>query len=224
MTGETTALIAAGADRFQTRLASLEREITEAIVAEIPMLAAEPVAIAKLRVGMAANLRQLLVLMRQHDDRLLPGVPPDALDNARELARRGAGVEVVLQVHRVAQREIWRHWMDDAVAGSSRRLIAVLDRSLQVQPGYVDHVLSQALAELQRERDPLLSGDLARRGEIVRSILGGAVPGDGLLARRLRYDIHGRHTAVIVWAEDGAEDDLASVALRLLPAPARRHR
>ncbi|MBY8863392.1 hypothetical protein K7711_43475 [Nocardia sp. CA2R105] len=107
--------------------------------------------------------------------------------------------------------------MDDAVAvvGSSHRLIAVLDRSLQIQTGYVDHVLSQPLAELQRERDALLSGDFARRGEIVRSILGGAVPNDGLLARRLRYDIHDRHTAVIVWADDGAEADLTSVALRL---------
>ncbi|MBY8863391.1 hypothetical protein K7711_43470 [Nocardia sp. CA2R105] len=66
------------------------------------MLAAEPMAIAKLRVGMSANLRQLLVLMRQHDDRLLPDVPPEALDNAWELARRCVGVEVAYQVHRVA--------------------------------------------------------------------------------------------------------------------------
>ncbi|MFE3798647.1 PucR family transcriptional regulator [Nocardia tengchongensis] len=217
MIDETTALIAAVADRFETRLESLELEIAEAVVAEVPAAAADPAAAVKVRVGMRANLRRLLALVRDHDDRLAPDVPPEALENARELARRGAGVEVAYQVHRVAQRVIWRRWMDDVVdvVGSSRHLISVLDRSLQVHSSYVDHVLSESLAELQRERDALLGGDLARRGEIVRSILAGGLPNDGLLARRLRYDIYGRHTAVILWTADDAEADLGSAALQL---------
>ncbi|MFR9749732.1 PucR family transcriptional regulator [Nocardia sp. 004] len=216
----TTQLLEAVADQFEAQLTDIEQEIYQALRAEAPSMTADPILATGMRIGMSASLRRFLVAVRHHDDLPMPDVPPEVLDNARALVHRGIDIEVAIQVYRVAQRITWQRWMEITaqIVGPRQELITVLDRSLQVQHSYINHLLGRVLAEIQREREAILTGDIARRGEIVRLILEGAPPNDGVIARRLRYDIRARHTAAIVWTEHGSQRDLDMAAMSLARA------
>ena len=113
----------------------------------------------------------------------------------------------------------------EEVVGPSEMLVPVLNESLRLLFDYVDHVLGRVIAEeIQREREEVLGGALARRTETVRLILDGAALDAHAASGRLGYELARHHTAVIVWAESAATPAgaLESVALTLAQAVGAR--
>ena len=67
-------------------------------------------------------------------------VPPEALDLARSLVRRGIELDALLHAYRRGQNVAWRRWMEAAAATvpDGPELIELLDVSSELMFGYVD--------------------------------------------------------------------------------------
>ena len=198
--------IAAIADRLEADSDAIVAEMDAAVIAALPEFGADPAIAAELTATNLANLRRFVTVARHAADRPPPDVPPEALDIARTLVRRGISSDAAYQGYRSGQQVAWRRWMEYAeeVVGPSEMLVPVLNESLRLLFDYVDQVLGRVIAEMQREREEVLGGALARRTETVRLILDGAALDAHAASGRLGYELARHHTAVIVWAESAA--------------------
>ena len=217
-------LIAAIADRLATDSDAIVAEMDAAVIAALPQFGADPAIAAELSATNRANLRRFLTVARHAGDRPPVEVPPEALDIARTLVRRGIESDAAYQGYRRGQEVAWQRWMACAeeVVGPGE-LVPVLDESLRLLFDYIDRVLGRVIAEMQREREAVLGGALARRTETVRLILDGAALDTQAASSRLGYELARHHTAIIVWAEDAAAPSaLESAALTLTQAAGAR--
>lgn len=200
-TAELIGEVAAG---LLARAGDLGSEMDAAIFEAAPVLAADATIAAETRASTRANLQRWLTAMtRRPGEPVSEDVPPEALDIARSLVRRGIELEALVTAYRRGQNVAWRGWMETAAATvhDARELVDLLDRSSALMFDYVDRVLGRVLAQAQREREELLGGALARRREIVRLILDGAPVERGRAGRQLGYDLARRHTALVLWAD-----------------------
>jgi hypothetical protein len=201
----TAALMRAVADRMLASEDDIAREMDDAAFELVPALDADAAIAAEVSASNRANLHRVLTVAR-HADALAPApadVPPEALDIARTLARRGIEVGAIFQGYRGGQQVAWRRWLEaaSAVVGPGPELTVVLDASLTLIFAYVDDVLRRVIAEAQREREEILGGALARRTETARLLLEDSPIGEATASRQLGYDLSRRHTGMVLWAE-----------------------
>jgi DNA-binding PucR family transcriptional regulator len=160
--------------------------------------------------------------MASHPGEPVPeDMPPEALDLARSLVRRGIELDALLHAYRRGQNVAWRRWMETAAAivPEGPELIELLDVSSELMFSYVDQVIGGVLGQVQREREDLLGGALARRTATVRLILDGAPVDRDTASAQLGYELARRHTAVVLWTEppglvQGALERAASALAR----------
>jgi DNA-binding PucR family transcriptional regulator len=216
------ALMAQIADRVEADLDAVIAEMDAAIIGTIPAIAADPAIAAEASASSRGNVRRYLAVARRAADPPPPDVPPEALDFARTVVRRGIESDVVYQGYRRGQQTLWRIWMNVAeeVTSSGRELAAVLDTSLDLLFRYVDDILGAVIAEMQHEREQVLGGALARRAETIRLILDGAPLDASAASQRLGYDLARRHTALVLWTETPAPGQAALEATALAVARA----
>jgi DNA-binding PucR family transcriptional regulator len=215
------------ADLLLEQLDELGDEMDAAIVQASPELGADAAIAAEVSASNRANVRRLLTAVARRDGRPPSmDVPPEALDVARTVVRRGIDFEVIFGAYRRGQAVAWQRWL--ACAGrvaSGPELVALLEVSSQLIFEYVDVVLGRVLAEAQREREEVLGGALARRTETVRLILDGAPIDRERASERLGYELGRRHTALVLWAEPAGEVQGAlETAATLLAGAVGAHR
>jgi DNA-binding PucR family transcriptional regulator len=220
-------VLAAIADRFEGDLELVLSEMDAVAIDALPASGRDPAITAEIHASNSGNIRQFLTLARGADDPPPLVVPPEALDVARTLVRRGIESDVVYQSYRRGQQVAWRWWMAcaEAVVGPGAEIVPVLNDSLAMLFGYVDEILGRVIAEMQREREAVLGGALARRTETVRLILDGAPLNRDAASRRIGYELARRHTAVVLWSEQrGVQQQglLESVAVSLAHAAGAR--
>jgi DNA-binding PucR family transcriptional regulator len=201
----TAALMRAVADRMLAAEDDIVRDMDDAAFELVPALDADAAIAAEVSASNRANLHRVLSVAR-HADAPAPApadVPPEALDIARTLARRGIEVDAIFQGYRGGQQVAWRRWLEaaSAVVGPGPELTAVLDASLILIFAYVDDVLRRVIAEAQREREEILGGALARRTETARLLLEDSPIDEATASRQLGYDLSRRHTGMVLWAE-----------------------
>ena len=192
------------ADLMLADLEQLGAEMDAAIVQASPMLGADAAITAEMSASNRANVRRLLTALARRDGRPPPAdVPPQALDVARTVVRRGIDNEALFQAYRRGQNVAWQQWLAYAarVVPAGPELVQVLESSSRVMFEYVDQALAHVLAEAQHEREEVLGGALARRTEAVRLILDGAPIDRQHASSRLGYELARRHTALVLWAE-----------------------
>jgi DNA-binding PucR family transcriptional regulator len=222
----TFELLAQIADRVEADLDDVIAAMDAAIMATVPALAADAAIAAEASASSRANVRRFLAVARQAADPPPPDVPPEALDFARTVVRRGIESDAIYQGYRQGQQTFWRRWMvaaEDA-ATSGADLAGVLNVSLDLLFRYVDAVLGRVIAEMQREREQVLGGVLARRAETIRLILDGAPLDPAVAGRRLQYDLGRQHTALVIWSEspETTEGALEAAALAVARAAGAR--
>lgn len=223
----TAEAMAAIADRLEQDIDAVVAEMDAAVVAATPLMGDDPAITAEVSASNRANLRRFLTFARHVDDPPPVEVPPEALDIARTLVRRGIETDAAYHSYRRGQQAAWRRWMvcAEETAGSGAGFAAILSTSHGMLFEYVEEVLGRVVAEMQREREELLGGALARRTETVRLILDDAPLDEAGASRRLRYDLARRHTGLVLWTESAAaaQGTLESAALALArEAGARR--
>jgi DNA-binding PucR family transcriptional regulator len=225
---DTVGLVGDIADLLLADLEALGRDMEAAMVETSPVLGADAAIAGEVGASTRANIRRLLTAMARRDGaRPSADVPPEALDIARTMVRRGIGIEALFQAYRRGQNVAWQRWMEYAsrVVPPGPELVEVLETSSHVMFEYVDQVLALVLVEAQREREEVLGGALARRTETVQLILDGAPLDEQRAGRRLGYELARRHTALVLWAEPAGDVQGAlETAVTLLARAAGAHR
>jgi DNA-binding PucR family transcriptional regulator len=201
--------IGAVAERMRAALETLLVDVSDAILDSAPALAADPVLAAATRASTAANVtRWVTATIARPGAPVRIDLPPEALDLARDVVRRGMDRDALLTSYRTGQNVTWRAWMrfarDEGLDGDD--LVAVLDVASRSLFAFVDDTLNALAQQMERERDELLGGALARRRETVMLILDGAPITQARASARLGYELGRVHTALILWAGDRAAD------------------
>jgi DNA-binding PucR family transcriptional regulator len=202
-------------------LDELAAAASEAILASDPRLAEDPAVATELRASSRANAQRFLTaLAKRPGERPPPDVPPEALDLARTLVRRDIRLDALAHAYRRGQNASWRAWLDACARHASRDVLPqVVAVSAELVFGFVDDVLTQLIANVERERDELTGGASARREHTVRLLLDGAPVDAEAAGRRLGHRLDRFNTALIVWTEhdqapQGAAEELAHALAR----------
>jgi DNA-binding PucR family transcriptional regulator len=197
--------IRAVAERLHAGLEDLIRDANAAILGSLPALESDPVLAARTRESTSANITRWVTAMAGEPDHPVGvDVPPQALDLARDVVRRGMERDALLSSYRLGQNVVWGAWMRCAREEGldADDLIAVLDVGSRSLFGYVDGVLAAIAAQIEQERDELIGGALARRRETVALILDGAPILETRASARLGYELGRVHTAAIAWSDE----------------------
>ena len=214
------------ADRLEADLDGLVAEMDAVIMGATPALGTDAAMAAEASASTRANVRRFLTVARRAADPPPPDVPPEALDVARTIVRRGIESDAIYHAYRRGQQTLWRRWMNVAeqVATSGAELAAVLNVSLDLLFYYGDEVLGRVIAEAQREREQVLGGAIARRTEVIRLILDGAPLETAAASLRLGHDLSRHHTALVLWTEtaEPRQGTLEATALALAHAAGAR--
>lgn len=221
-TARTFELVAAIAERLALDFGETVAEMDAAAIEAVPALGADAALAAELTANHRGHLRRFLAFARQADSPLPIRVPPEALDGARTIARRGIDLDAIYEGYRRGQQVVLERWMTCAyeIVGPGPDLVGVTELSLSLAFRYVDQTLRAVLAEAQREREEIIGGELARRTETVRLILDGAPVDSAASGQRIGYALDRSHTAVVIWAESPGvpHGALESAALALARA------
>jgi DNA-binding PucR family transcriptional regulator len=213
------------AQRQLDRLDELTAAVQAAVVRVAPLLAEDPALYAESLASTRANNLRFLMLMVSHPGEPSPSdPPPEAVDIARSVMRRGADTEMVVVTYRAGQNAFWESWLDAAaeLVADRDELVEVLRLSSVLISDYIDRVLARVLTRAEEEREELLRGGLARRAETVRMILDDVPIAEQRAGERLGYELSQTHTCVVLWSEDpveqGALDRAAHVLARAVGA------
>lgn len=205
----TSRRIRAVGQRVLDRLDVLVEDMVEAILEAAPPLAEDPLLAASTLASTHANMaRWLSATVARPDEPVTVDVPPEALDLARDLMRRGMDRDLLSTAYRQGQNIAWRTWMrgarEEGLDGDA--LEAVLDFGSRSLFGYVDGVLDGLARRMEAERGDLTGEAPARRRETVMLILDRAPVDPQRAGVRLDYALDRHHTALALWASDGSVD------------------
>src|SRR5688572_13167877 len=133
--------VRAVAERMATIADELTDDMVEAVLEAAPVLASDPILTARTRASTAANVRRWVALTAEKPDRpVIFDVPPEALDLARDVARRGMDRDGLLTAYRTGQNVAWARAMrcarEEGLDGED--LIAALDVLSRLLFDYVD--------------------------------------------------------------------------------------
>lgn len=214
---EVAALIRVVAERVLQSVAELADEVVAASQrggTRYPAIAEDPVlSESDRRMSRTHLVHWLTANMHSPGRRVPPCVDDETLTFARDLVRRGLGIDD-LGSWRASQRVAWRGWLDacfDATddAGDLRDL---LDISAASMTTFVDDSVAALSGQIDAERDELARGAQAERQATVQLLLEGAPISRARAEARLGYALTGDHLAAVVWV------DSLDAAPRLEPA------
>src|SRR5204862_5256958 len=154
------------AQRQLDRLDDVNATAQAAVVRVAPLLAEDPALYAESLASTRANTVRFLMLMVSDPLAPIPSdPPPEAVDIARSVMRRGADTEMVVLTYRAGQNAAWESWLDAAaeLVADRDELVEVLRLSSVLISDYIDRVLARVLTRAEEEREELLRGGLARR-------------------------------------------------------------
>ena len=221
-TARTFELMAAIADRLALEFEETVAAMDAAVIQVVPEFGADAAIAAELTANNRGNWQRFLAVARQAQSPLSDAVPPEALDAARTVVRRGIDLDRIYEGYRRGHQVGVERWLACAyeIVEPGPELIAVTEMTLSLAFRYIDQILGRVLAEAQREREDIIGGGLARRTETVRLILDGAPIDPTTASRRLGYELDRSHTALVVWTESpvAPHGALESAALLLAQA------
>jgi DNA-binding PucR family transcriptional regulator len=202
-TARTFELMAAIADRLALEFEETVAAMDAAVIEVVPEFGADAAIAAEVTSTNRGNWQRFLAVARQAHSPLSDAVPPEALDAARTVVRRGIDLDRIYEGYRRGHQVGLERWLACAyeIVEPGPELIGVTELTLSLAFRYIDQILGRVLAEAQREREEVIGGALARRTETIRLILDGAPIDPTAASRRLGYELDRRHTAVVLWAE-----------------------
>lgn len=206
------------------------------ILEQIPELAADPRLTAALHASTKAQWRVFLTVLDQETIDVL--LPPQAVDLAVSIARRGLDLGILLKVYRVATDATWEFMVTvaDAVPEGGPDHADVLKLLWRRASRWLNGAVEQLMRTYADEREAAFQGAFARRNETIHALLRGEdVPVD-TATQDLGHQMRAQHTCVVLWFDDETPEvssaDLESLAQaiardldagRPLTLPAGRH-
>ena len=171
-----------------------------------------------------ANLQALLSMIRHGIPADRTEAPAAALEHARHMAARGAGIDVTLRFYRLGHAwftERWSTALVDKVRDPNRLLSAVRE-SIAVSFAYIDIVSAKVSAELVAERDRRQRRATAVRADTVGRLLAGDPVDADRLESTLGFALNRPLFAFLCWTSgDPATLEHAVAALAAKAGPGR---
>jgi hypothetical protein len=103
-TARTFELVAAIADRLALEFEETIAAMDAAVIEVVPAFGADAAIAAQLTANNRGNLQRFLAVARQAQSPLSDAVPPEALDGARTVARRGIDLDTIYEGYRRGQQ------------------------------------------------------------------------------------------------------------------------
>lgn len=176
------------------------RKVDEAITAQIPGIAADPILVQDLHKSTGSQWRAFVALLGD-DYRLV--LPSQAMDLALSLARRGHDLVVLLKIYRVGQQstfEFFNEFIEAGGEGAPPRdelLVFMWSRAGH----WIDDAIETLIEAFVAERQRLQEGAAARRAQHIEALLGDSPPSEDL-SGPLSHALQQWQTAYVVWASD----------------------
>ncbi|MBX5440852.1 MAG: helix-turn-helix domain-containing protein [Solirubrobacteraceae bacterium] len=196
MQAATADIIRASATALEASLDAMVEEVSHAIASEVPDVLDDD----SYRASNRANLSLKLAVLRRGDALSVPDAPHDALLYARDLARRGADVSVLLRAYDLGHRYFWTQWTRECAARTADPAVLneLYDVSARFLFAYFDAVPAAVTSAYRDELARRTDTGEARRAEAVCGVLGGLVGDVRPIERELGYPLAGtRHVALI---------------------------
>ena len=199
----------------EERLDDFVAYVDSAILAELPELAGDPVLVTELHASTRSQFQVFLSLLDREKQELL--LPPQAVDLALSIARRQLDLGVLLKVYRIAAGSVWEFFtrvVDEIPEDGPDRADALV--YLWGHGGtWINEAIEQLIGVYAAEREATLRGALARRAETIHGLLRGERPDLDAASADLGYALRGTHTAMVLWAHEGASTDVLADLNRL---------
>lgn len=181
----------------------VSEQVATAVAQELPALATDDVLQAAMR---ASNQEILRVLVRMLQEGVAPETaePPEAaVAVARELVRRGVGIEVLLQGYQTAHAAFFADFLrrvhdDPRLAGDAP---AAIEEAAQWLFAFVGRLTREISERYSEERERWVRSAAASRLRDVRLVLGDEPVDVDAMGRRLRYPLERTHLALVLWAD-----------------------
>jgi DNA-binding PucR family transcriptional regulator len=186
------------------------------IAARVPEARADEEIAGLTLASCASNIEALLSMIRHGIPASATEAPVAALEHARRMAARGAGIDATLRFYRNGQWYLWERFSVAIVAAvrEEDRLVVALREAAGFMFTYVDLVSSRVSAELLAERDRRQRRTAALRSEIVRALLAGEPIELARAESGLGHSLRAPQVAFFCWGtEDGAALERAAAAL-----------
>jgi hypothetical protein len=182
----------------------LGRRMTDHLYATMPELAGvdDGGLRSETRASSAANLDQVLRMMRAGAGMDAVVMPLEAAEYVRGLVHRGVPLPVLLRSYRLGHAWFWDYWSQalQSRLDDPAELVAAQELSSAFMFGYVDRISDVLVAEYGTERERMLRGAAQLRAETVRQLLAGEVIDEERAVGRLGYELGRHHVALRVSA------------------------
>lgn len=206
----------------QAWLSDVSRQITDAIHAELPQLDADP----EMRANTLASTENVLALlaemMRTGQPAEEAGLPPAAVDYARQYVRNDLSLDALLRSFQVGHATFFRCWaaLAHAELSDPAEVSVALELGAVWTFAFITGLSRDLVAQYTEERERWVRSAAALRAETVRSLLAGEPVDAHAAAQRLRYELARHHLGFVVWSDDGSAAgadvaELEHVAARL---------
>ena len=181
--------------------------IDRAILAAIPELSTDPVLTKELHASTRSQFRAFLNLLDQDEQEVR--LPPQAVDLALSIARRGLELGVLLKVYRVANTGVGEFFSEvvESVPDDGPDRTAVLKYLWGRSGQWTNDAVEQLINDYINEREAALQGTLARRGETIRAILRGDAGSIDVESRELGHHLRAHQTAMVLWLDDAPPEE-----------------
>jgi DNA-binding PucR family transcriptional regulator len=181
-------------------VAAFVGRVDDAITAQIPEIAGDPILVQDLHSSTGSQWRAFLAML-DDDYRLV--LPDPAYGLALSLARRGMDLGVLLKVYRVANQAVFT-FLNEIIEASDEDALArdeVLVFIWARAGRWMDDAVEALIETFVSERQRLYAGAVARRAEVVEALLGPTPPGVKEAEKGLGHALQHWQTAWVVWAD-----------------------
>src|SRR6476661_11037531 len=151
-TARTYELLAAIADALTLEADETIAAMDAAVIEVVPEFGADAAIAAELSATNRGNWQRFLAVARQAQSPLSDAVPPEALDSARTVVRRGIDLDRIYEGYRRGQQVGLERWLAGVydIVEPGAELISVTELSLSLAFRFVDQTLGRVLGEAQR--------------------------------------------------------------------------
>jgi DNA-binding PucR family transcriptional regulator len=196
MQAVTAEIIRDTATALEATIDTLVDDVSRAIAIEVPDVLDD----GSYRASNRANLSLKLAVLRRGDALTVPDAPHDALLYARDLARRGADLSVLLRAYDLGHKHFWSEWTRQCAARTSDPAVLneLYDVSARFLFAYFDAVPAAVTSAYRDELSHRTDTSDARRAEAVCGLIGGLLGDVRPIERELDYPlVVARHVALI---------------------------
>lgn len=202
-------------------LDTVAAEMYAFLEARIPEAGADPEIAGLTLASCASNVEAVLSMIRHGIPASATEAPVAALEHARRMAARGAGVDATLRFYRLGHAYFWERWsaaLVDAVPDRGR-LVVALQQTAAFVFDYIDLISARVVAEHVAERERRQRRAAIVRADVVRTILAGEHVDLPAAERALGHVLTGPQLAFLCWSDgDGDPGALERAALAVAGA------